>query len=221
MTDQGVNKAIPLRQRNAAMLRLEIVEAIKEKLRSTSLENIVVKPLCLELGIAPATFFNHFQGKADVLTYFIQLWTVRLEYISLQKCRHVNGQAFLDALFSTLAQDIQEHPRLMLEIISYIAKIENRPDMRSIDRVDMKLAWPELTGIESMPVRDVGDVFRQHIKEVFKGKKNSQKKELVLFESLVSLFYGYPLAAKVMQNKDIQAGVERQLAVIWRGNDLD
>lgn len=212
--------SIPLRQRNAVNLRLAVVNAMKEKLRSTSLENIVVKPLCQELGIATATFFNHFPGKVDVLLYFIRLWTVRLEYLAASYSENKKGKDFIEALFKVLAADIKDHPRLMLEIIAYIARVEKKPGSYPIEGADLLLAWPELKGIEQFQTRDLGDIFHEHIREVVRLKKRSKKHESILFESLVSLFYGYPLTVKVLQIKNIDSGFERQLETIWRGHDL-
>jgi len=212
--------AIPLRARNATTLKLEIVRLVREKLRTDNLESIVVKPLCQELGIAPATFFNHFPGKTDVLIYFIQLWTVRLEFLSLEKCGHEAGMRFLEALFAVFAEDVEEHPRLMQEIISYIATAESRPEFRPIGKVDLLLAWPQLNGVEELEVRDVGDVMREHISVIYQGKKNSTRLEESLFESLVSLFYGYPMTAKVLQISDISKGLRRQLETVWQGHQL-
>lgn len=221
------NKTIPLRQRNAANLRLAVVDAIKEKLRDTTLDNIAIKPMCKELGIAAATFFNHFPQKTDVLIYFIELWTVRIEFEALKKTEGVKGKPFIEAMFSLLADDIAEHPRLMLEIIAFIARADSRPTGPGISDADLLLAWPDLSGIEKMPARELGAILKEHIEVIFESeikpnaKRNTAERKTLLFEALVSLFYGYPLATKVIAIENINSGITTQIQLLWHAFDLD
>jgi len=229
----STDKPIPLRQRNAVNLRLAVVDMVKDRLRETTLDNIVIKPMCKELGIATATFFNHFPQKTDILIYFIELWTARLEFEALEKTGGVKGTLLIEAMFSLLADDIAEHPRLMLEIIAFIARADSRPSGPQVSAVDLQLAWPNLIGIADRASKELGEVLRENIEVAFErevkpvAKTNAAMKKLDsenkrrLFESLVSLFYGYPLAAKVIGIENISGGIHSQIQLLWRAFDVE
>ena len=80
MPEPIVFDALPLRQRKFARTKLALLDATLESLRSRSLDEVRVADLCAAADISPASFFNYFPQKADVLVYHVQLWSLEIAW---------------------------------------------------------------------------------------------------------------------------------------------
>src|SRR5215471_12496279 len=118
---EGVGLRLPLREKKFARVRLAILRAVLQLMQERSLAAISVREICELAQVAPATFFNYFPSKEDVLVYYMRLWSipVTLLYRAVAARRTV-----LDAVvsvFDSTAQEMEHYPRLIFEIIAYIA----------------------------------------------------------------------------------------------------
>ncbi len=76
---------LSLREKKFARVRLAILSAVLRLTKERSLADISVREICELAQVAPATFFNYFPSKEDVLVYYMRLWSIP---ITLQ-CRAV------------------------------------------------------------------------------------------------------------------------------------
>src|SRR5437762_5459749 len=73
---EGVGLRLPLREKKFARVRLAILSAVLQLTRERSLAAISVREICEVAQVAPATFFNYFPSKEDVLVYYMRLWSI-------------------------------------------------------------------------------------------------------------------------------------------------
>src|SRR5437868_4475024 len=147
---EGGGLRLPLREKKFARVRLAILSAALQLMKERSLAAISVREICELAQVAPATFFNYFPSKEDILVYYMQLWSIP---VALQ-CRAVAAQrTVVDAIISVFdytAREMEQHPRLMFEIIAYIAHATEPPHPPSLTRAERLLAFPDLPGAEEI-----------------------------------------------------------------------
>ena len=140
---------LSLREKKFARVRLAILSAVLRLTKERSLADISVREICELAQVAPATFFNYFPSKEDVLVYYMRLWSIP---ITLQ-CRAVAQGTVLDAIaavFDYTAREMEQNPRLMFEIIAIIAHAKEPPGPPSLSRAERLLAFPGLPGAEDI-----------------------------------------------------------------------
>jgi AcrR family transcriptional regulator len=143
---EGVGLRLPLREKKFARVRLTILSAVLQLMQERSLADISVREICELAQVAPATFFNYFPSKEDVLVYYMQLWSIP---VTLQSRAVAAQRTVLDGVvtvFDFTAHEIEQYPRLMFEIIAYIALATEAPHPSSLTRAERLLAFPDLPG---------------------------------------------------------------------------
>src|SRR6266516_4369749 len=68
--------SLSLREKKFACVRLAILSAVLRLTKERSLADISVREICELAQVAPATFFNYFPSKEDVLVYYMRLWSI-------------------------------------------------------------------------------------------------------------------------------------------------
>ena len=126
LSGEGGGLRLPLREKKFARVRLAILSVVLQLTKERSLADISVREICELAQVAPATFFNYFPSKEDVLVYYMRLWSIP---VTLQ-CRAVATQrTVLDAIitvFDFTAREMEQYPRLMFEIIPTSRMQRNR-----------------------------------------------------------------------------------------------
>ncbi len=134
---EGIGLRLPLREKKFARVRLAILSAALQLMKERSLADISVREICELAQVAPATFFNYFPSKEDVLVYYMQLWSIPV----VLQCRAVAAQrTVFDAVvtvFDYTACEMEQYPRLMFEIIAYIAHATEPPHPPSLTRGEL------------------------------------------------------------------------------------
>jgi len=108
---------LSLREKKYASQKLKILDAFDEKLKKKSLADISVKEIAKELAISEMTFFNYFKSKKEVLSYFIELWSLEMQIL-------IEGKepiASIYLIFEETAKTIEKNPNLFMEIVSAMA----------------------------------------------------------------------------------------------------
>src|SRR5438876_5209115 len=110
---EGDGLHLPLREKKFARVRLAILSAALQLMKERSLADISVREICELAQVAPATFFNYFPSKEDVLVYYMRLWSIP---VTLQ-CRAAAAQGTMfdavAAVFDYTAREMEQDPRLM------------------------------------------------------------------------------------------------------------
>lgn len=217
---EGGGLRLPLREKKFARVRLAILSAALQLMKERSLADISVREICDVAQVAPATFFNYFPSKEDVLVYYMQLWSIP---VTLQ-CRAVAAQrTVLDAIitvFDYTAREMEQYPRLMFEIIAYIAHATEPPHLPSLTRAERLLAFPDLPGAEDIEPQSIDELFTAQLKHAVRaGELPSPLSTEAVALLLKTIFYGVPLATRREGVRTIRRAYHEALEVLlgsWR-----
>ncbi len=165
--------------------------------KERSLADISVREICDVAQVAPATFFNYFPSKEDVLVYYMRLWSIP---VTLQ-CRAVAAQStVLDAIitvFDFTAREMEQYPRLMFEVIAYIAHATEPPHPPSLTRAERLLAFPDLPGAEDVEPQSVDELFTALLQQALRAGELPLSVSIEAVTLLLkTIFYGVPLATR-------------------------
>jgi AcrR family transcriptional regulator len=217
---EGVGLHLPLREKKFARVRLAILSAVLQLMKERSLAAISVREICEVAQVAPATFFNYFPSKEDVLVYYMRLWSIP---VTLQ-CRAVAAQRTVleavVAVFDYTVREMEQSPRLMFEIIAYIAHATEPPHPPALTRVERLLAFPDLPGAEDVEPQSIDELFTAQLKQaVCAGELPSSLETESVALLLKTIFYGVPLATRREGVRTIRRAYHEALEVLlgrWR-----
>ena len=220
LSGEGVGLRLPLREKKFARVRLAILSVVLQLMKERSLAEISVREICQLAQVAPATFFNYFPSKEDVLVYYMQLWSIP---VTLQ-CRAMAMQrTVLDAIitvFDYTAREMEQYPRLMFEIIAYIAHATEPPHPSSLTRAERLLAFPDLPGAEDVESQSIDELFTAQLKQAVRaGELPSSLETGAVALLLKTIFYGVPLATRREGVHTIRSAYHEALEVLlksWR-----
>jgi len=116
---------LPLRVKKNAKTKIEILNVCMKQLLERRLDKIKVDEICQELEISQKTFFNHFEKKEKIITYFIQLHSYEMGYVSSKFLSKTQKplEAILE-IYSQTAQGLSRCPNIMLELIDLQTRVE-------------------------------------------------------------------------------------------------
>jgi AcrR family transcriptional regulator len=208
---------LPLREKKFARVRLAILSAALRLMEERSLADISVREICDMAQVAPATFFNYFPSKADVLVYYMRLWSIP---VTLQ-CRAVAAQRTvfdaIVAVFDYTAREMEQYPRLMFEIIAYIAHATEPPHQPVLTHVERLLAFPDLPGAEDVEPQSIDELFMALLKQAVRaGELPSTLETGAVALLLKTIFYGVPLATRREDVRIIRRAYHEALEVLLR-----
>ena len=217
---EGVGLRLPLREKKFARVRLAILRAVLQLMQERSLAAISVREICELAQVAPATFFNYFPSKEDVLVYYMRLWSIP---VTLQ-CRAVAAQrTVLDAViavFDFTAREMEQSPRLMFEIIAYIAHATEPPHPPALTRAERLLAFRDLPGAEDVEPQSIDELFTAQLKQAVRAGELPSSLEIEAVALLLkTIFYGVPLATRREGVHTIRRAYHEALEVLlgsWR-----
>jgi AcrR family transcriptional regulator len=197
LSGEGVDLHLPLREKKFARVRLAILSVVLQLMKERSLADISVREICELAQVAPATFFNYFRSKEDVLVYYMRLWSIP---VTLQ-CRAVAAlKSMLDAIvtvFDYTAREMEQYPRLMFEIIAYIAQATEPPHLPALTRAERLLAFPNLPGADEVEPQSIDELFTALLTQAVRaGELPSTLETEAMALLLKTIFYGVPLATR-------------------------
>ena len=220
LAGEGAGLRLPLREKKFARVRLAILSVVLQLTKERSLAEISVREICELAHVAQATFFNYFPSKEDVLVYYMRLWSIP---VTLQ-CRAVAAQrTVLDAIitvFDYTAREMEQYPRLMFEIIAYIAHATEPPHLFSLTHAERLLAFPDLPGAEDVEPQSIDELFTAQLKQAVRAGELPTSLEIEAVALLLkTIFYGVPLATRREGVRAIRRAYHEALDVLlgsWR-----
>ncbi|HKJ09382.1 MAG TPA: helix-turn-helix domain-containing protein [Gammaproteobacteria bacterium] len=208
--------AIPLRERKFAQTKLKLARAAVERLETQSLDGLSVAALCEAAEVSEATFFNYFPRKSDLLNYVSQLWAVEIGWHV--RAAGLRGIAGVSGAFEQAARQIQRHPGTMGEIIGQQARLRERSTPGELTRAERLLGFPELEGIEDVPAGGLDSILVANVDyAVESGELPPNTHRATVLVALVSIFYGVPLALRLVNPGGIAHMYRQQLTLLWAG----
>ncbi len=212
-------KTIPLRARKRAQTRLALVDALLDRLSKKTIEEIFVSDLAEMANISQGTFFNYFPSKADLLTHFIQLWSLKMSAMARQIEKDVDRYlTAIEALFVATAEEVAPHPQVMLEIIAHQARMPTNLQLTPIELAERVLFLPNEDDVESLSDAGLGQLLPPLLQAAIEnGELPSSCNIDTLTLAAVSVFFGVPLIFARRQPQAIAPLYRQQLALVWAG----
>ncbi|MCB9764366.1 MAG: TetR/AcrR family transcriptional regulator [Alphaproteobacteria bacterium] len=210
---------LPLRDQNRARTRVALVNALADRLHDRQLEDISVAELCREAGVSQGTFFNHFPSKADLLTRFIQHWSLQVVVIARQaRAEHKSALAAIEALFAATGQATAASPGLMLETIAHQARMPAELHLEPVEHAERLLLLPEVEDVMSLPDTGLQGILPVLLAQAIdQGELPASADVRTLTLALASVFFGVPLVMGRRMPNLITPLYLRQLQLIWAG----
>ena len=207
-----------LRQRKSARTRLALADALTKALTRHTLAEISVKQLCQEAELSEATFFNYFRRKSDLMAYQAQLWLLELGWHLGNAPPESNGLAAVDLLFSRTAVTCARQPGVFRELIVWLVRGGELSDIDEMAVIDKRLAFPQLEGIENVPVKGVDAWLAPQLDAAMRRQELPDNALLPMtIASLLTILFGVPLTFLAKDPARIASVYRQQLTILWVG----
>lgn len=210
---------MPLRAQKRARTRIALIEALMPQLAERPLDEVQIGELAKAAGISQATFFNYFPTKGDLLTHFIQLWSLRVAVVARQTLvEHDDALAAIEALFVSTAVDSAAAPNVMLEIIAHQARMPANLDVQPIELAERLLFLPDEPDVMALSDQGLGGLLPEWIGlAVSRGELPASTDVMSLTLAAASVFFGVPLVVGRRSPEQIGALYRQQLQLLWAG----
>jgi AcrR family transcriptional regulator len=207
-----------LRQRKFARTRLNLARVLADALGKQSFDEVSVKQLCRSAEVSEATFFNYFSRKQDLLSYLVHLWVLELGWHVNKAGTELRGLAVVDALFAEVARTCESRPGVLAEMLAWIARGGNLDSGMEIGDLEKQLAYPDLEGIASIPVKGIDAWLLPPLEAAMSGGDLPENTLLpLLLTSLLSILFGVPLTLLASDPARIATVYRQQLALVLAG----
>ena len=184
-----------LRERKHARTKLALLDAFVAAMETKPVEEIAVRELCATVPVSEATFFNYFRGKADLVTYFVQLWSLDHAWHAKQTIEREGALAALYEIFARTAATVREHPRVMAEVVAAQARYEGPVVVHELGLAERRERFAELDGIDTLPALGLDSLLPWLLDEaVERGELSQEAPRELLFLTLAAVFFGTPIA---------------------------
>lgn len=210
---------IPLRPRKLALTKVKLLHAAIARLDRAPLEELQVKDLCRDVEISEASFFNYFPKKADLLVYFVQLWTLDVAWHALlAQPRPATSYEAIQRIFQFTGAQAAEHPGVMAEVLAGQARLTEEPPLVEIPLAERIAAFPGREGIETLEARGLDSLLPELLARAVKqGELPKQTDVRAAFLGLAAIFFGVPIALRRIDPRAIPPAYLQQLATYWAG----
>lgn len=210
---------LPLRERKRARTRLGLLDALLSRIGPRSIEQIPVKELCSEVEISEVTFFKHFPTKSDLLTYFIQLWTIEMTWHAHQAVQvQGSGLKAISEIFTRTAQDASQNIDTMLEIIAHQARMPKDLILPGVSTAERLLRFPHFSGVEHLPSEGLEAILPRFLQvAIDHGELPAGSDIPNLTLALSCIFFGVPLCVGRLDPTAMVPLYQKQIALIWAG----
>lgn len=209
---------LSLRERKFARTKLGLLQAAVERIEQRPWEEISVKELCAAAEVSEATFFNYFPRKADILTYFTQLWSLEIAWQLAAAEPPLHGLDAIAEIFRLAARKIQDQPGTMGEVIAQQARQRNRQRSPEPGRAERLLAFPDRPGIERFAGDGMDQLLARHVQvAIDQGQLPANTPVRQAMVGLIAIFYGVPLVLAQTNPQGIGNAYQYQLTVLWGG----
>ncbi|MCB9795031.1 MAG: TetR/AcrR family transcriptional regulator [Alphaproteobacteria bacterium] len=207
----------PLRARKRAQTRVRLVEALVARLADRRLDEVSVAELCAEAEISQGTFFNYFPTKEDLLTHYIQLWSLAVA-LQARRARAQRQSALeaIEAIYAWTAAQLTESAGAMLEIIAHQARMPTDLVLEPVEQVERLLFLEDAPDVHTLPDRGLGELLPALLSEaVREGELPKHADVMQLFLCAASLFFGVPLLVGRAEPGHIGPLYQAQLQQLW------
>lgn len=210
--------ALPLRERKLARTKLRLLGAALNALKERPLESIPVRELCDAVPISEASFFNYFPRKTDLLTYYVQLWSLEMGWHAGRLAADAGGLAAIEAVFALTGRQVRERPGVMSEIIAEQVRMTERPAFEEVTVAERLLAFPDLEGIEEVTGVGLEELLPPLVdRAIAGGQLPGSTDAAAVLAALGAIFFGVPVYHRRLDPDRVAAAYGTQLELLWTG----
>lgn len=208
--------AYSLREIKHARTKIALMSAFLERLRNSHFEDISIKEVCQSVEVSEGTFFNYFPEKINVITYYVNLMTMKVIWKARKKVPKDKYIALINTFFEALADELGAI-NITYQIISIIVIQHEKPKKAVIPDIEKQLVFPGLAGIEGISPLMMDEFFEECINGALNngelpGRVNADN----TLVSLLTIMVGTMIAVKFRDNiKNIKRQYLRQLRMLW------
>ncbi len=207
-----------LRAIKYARTRLAMASSLSNALRHQPLSDISVKAICRKAEVSEATFFNYFTRKSDLMAYLAQLWQLELGWYVNQAMTSAHGLVVIERLFSQVAKSCTQHPGHFQELLVWLARGGDTSALTIVNAVEKKRAFPELEGIDQIPVKGVDVWLLAGLESALKSAELPENTLIPnLMVSLLAILFGVPITLVASNPAKIAPMYQQQLHTLWAG----
>jgi AcrR family transcriptional regulator len=199
------------------------MNAFIERLRNSRFEDIAIKDVCKSAEISEGTFFNYFPEKIDVITFYVNLMTMKVIWKAQKKAPNGKYIALINAFFEELADEFTKLD-ITYELISIMVVQHEKPKKTIIPDIEKNLVFPNLAGIEDTPPFLIDEFFIECMEGALKnGELPGSVNIDNALVSLMTIMVGTLIAVKfsdVVKFRDVKSvkhNYLRQLQMLWTG----
>ncbi len=209
---------LSLRERKFARTKLALLNAAVARMMDRSYEAISVRELCDEAMVSEATFFNYFPKKSDLLVYFVELWAIDVAWHGRHDSDGAGGLAAIEAIYNRTAVRASTRPRVMNEIIAFIAREQEEAAFKTVSAAERLMAYPDLEQVESLPDETFDSLVNRNLEiAVRKGELPATADLEQTRVLLQSVFFGVPLVLGIGRAGEVGTTYRNMLNLIWKG----
>jgi AcrR family transcriptional regulator len=207
-----------LRQRKFARTRLALARVLADALAETAFDEISVKRLSRSAEVSEATFFNYFSRKQDLMTYLAHLWMLELGWHMRAAVNESRGLAAVDKLFEEVARTCASRPRVLAEILAWIARGGSLDARLEISALEKQLAFPDHEDIGTVPIKGIDAWLAPQLEAaITQGELPENTLVPLLLATLLSILFGAPLTLLASDPARINSTYRQQLALLRAG----
>ncbi|MCW7493631.1 TetR/AcrR family transcriptional regulator [Leptospira sp. 2 VSF19] len=206
-----------LKDRKFAKTRTRLTFAFLSELEFKSFDEIKIKDLCQIAEVSEPTFYNYFPEKGDLLLHYIQVWSLQVSVFAKEKKLAESGFGILSALFRYTAKESKKNPRVLLEIISFQARVRKKLQQPKLTKAERVLLFPKIDGIEDLEANGVEGIIRSALTfAAHNGELPTTTDWKSLSMAIASCFFGVPVISFQM-NQNIEKLWLESLYYLWCG----
>ncbi len=210
---------LPLREQNRARTRLALLDALTERLTERTIDEISVAELARAAGVSQATFFNYFSEKSELLTWFIEVWSVEVSAVARRAEREQStARGAIEALLESTAQSTANYPNVMLELIAHQARMPQDLHLQGVGRAERLLRLPYEERVEELSADGLGSILEHLLQSaVDRGELPAHVSVPLLTLAVASIFFGVPLVLARHQPDAVGPMYRSLLEITWNG----
>jgi len=225
LTTKGDNnmakREYSLREKKHARTKIALMNAFIKRLRNSRFEDISINEVCKSVEVSEGTFFNYFPEKIDVITYYINLMTMKIIWNAQQKAPGGKYIALINAFFEEMADEFN-NVNIAYELISIMVVQHERPKKNFVSDIEKHLFFPDLAGIEDISPLFIDEFFRECLEGALEnGELPGSININNVLVSLMTIHVGTLIAVKfsdIVKSRDIKSvkyHYLRQLQILW------
>jgi len=205
-----------LREKKHARTKIALMNAFVGRLQKSRFEDISIRDVCKSVEVSEGTFFNYFPEKIDVITYYVNLMTMKFIWKAQKKVSKGEYIALLNSFFEELGRESAKI-NITYELISIMVVQHEKPKKADISDVEKHLFFPDLTGIEKISPLLMDEFFRECMEGALKtGELPGNVNIDNALVSLITIMVGTMIAVKFSDVKNIKYQYLRQLRILWK-----